>query len=256
MSDVNYSPVSVNNKTAVVIGGTSGIGRAIALGFAADGAEVIATSRSKTRVEEVTAELQTLDVEAGSVTCDVTDSGSLTRFWNHVEAELGTVDILVYSAGTAARLSAEDLEESDWHQVLEVNLTGVFRVCQQFRPLMDTGSVISISSIAARLARADLSPYLASKAGVEGLTRALAREYSPQIRVNAIAPGFVLTPLAREAYEPGSPLMERIKERTPMNRMASPEEIVGAAIYLGSDASSFTTGSVLTVDGGFAENAL
>jgi NAD(P)-dependent dehydrogenase (short-subunit alcohol dehydrogenase family) len=120
---------------------------------------------------------------------------------------------------------------------------------------MDGGAIVNISSISDRLSRSELAPYLASKSGVDGLTRAAAKELAPEIRVNAVAPGFVWTPMAEGTYDEGMPVRDRIDERTPLGRMADPAEIVGAAVYLSSDAASFTTGEVLVIDGGFAESA-
>lgn len=254
MSD--HLPVTVEGKRAVVIGGTSGIGEAIALGFAADGADVIATSRTEDRVAETAEKLRERGAETAAVTCDVTDRASIEQLGAAAAERFGGVDILVTSAGAIARRRVAEIEEADWHHVLDVQLTGVYRAIQTFAAVMEAGSIVTISSLAARLALADAAAYSAAKGGVEALTRTAAKELAPEIRVNAIAPGFVITPQNEATYAPGTWKRERVETRTPMGRVAQREEIVGAAIYLGSDAASYTTGDVLTIDGGFADSAL
>lgn len=248
--------VTVDGKTAVVIGGTSGIGEAIALGFADDGADVVATSRTSDAVTKTAEKLVDRGAQTIEQTCDVTDRSSVKALCDRAFEELGDVDVLVNSAGTAARSTFLSLEEDDWEQVLDVQLTGVFRTCQEFSDRMGSGSIINISSMSADLARTRLMPYCAAKAGVNALTRCAAKELAPDVRVNAIAPGFVMTPLTREAYGEGTQVRADIDERTPMGRVADRDEIVGSAIYLGSDSASFTTGEVLFVDGGFTQSAL
>jgi len=252
----NYPSVTVEGKAAVVIGGTSGIGEAIALGFADDGADVVATSRTSEAVAETAGKLEERGARTVEQTCDVTDRSSVREFCDRTVAELGNVDVLVNSAGTAARSTFLSLEEENWEQVLDVQLNGVFRTCQEFANRMDSGSIINISSMSADLARTRLMPYCAAKAGVNALTRCAAKELAPDIRVNAIAPGFVMTPLTQEEYGDGTQIRADIDERTPLGRVADREEIVGSAIYLGSDSASFTTGEVLFIDGGFTRSAL
>jgi NAD(P)-dependent dehydrogenase (short-subunit alcohol dehydrogenase family) len=256
MSEYQHTPVTVAGKSTVVIGGTSGIRRATALGFVSEGADVIATSRSKDRVAETADCLRERGSETAAITCDVRDRSSIERLRDRALETFGEVDVVVNSAGTAARSAFIDVTDEEWDGVLDVNLGGVFRACQVFGQEIDAGAIVNVSSIAARLSRSDLSPYLASKAGVDGLTRAASKELAPSVRVNAVAPGFVGTAMAAGTYDEGTPIRERIDERTPLERMADPEEIVGAVVYLASDAASFTTGEVLVVDGGFAESAL
>lgn len=256
MTVTRDATVTVEGKRAVVIGGTSGIGEAIALGFADEGADVVATSRDADRVAATADRLRDRGATTAEVTCDVTDRASLDRACTAARDAMGGVDVLVTSAGTAARDSLLDLDEADWNRVLDVLLTGPFRATQAFAPSMDGGSIVHVSSIAADLARAELAPYCAAKAGLDALTRCSAKELAPAIRVNAIAPGFVITPLNEETYAAGTDARERIDDRTPLGRVAEREEMVGAAVYLASDAAGYATGEVLTVDGGFTRSAL
>jgi len=256
MPDYEHTPVTVAGKSAVVIGGTSGIGRAIALGFAAEGADVIATSRSEKHVRSTAEKISEHGVDTAKHPCDVTNRESIESLCDRAFSIFGDVNILVNSAGITARSPFEDLTDEEWDAVLDVNLNGSFRACQVFGRAMDSGAIVNISSVASRLSRDDLSPYLASKAGVNGVTRAAARELAPDIRVNAVAPGFVRTPMAAEAYTEGTPARKAIESRTLLDRMAEPKEIIGATVYLASDAASFTTGEILFIDGGFTRNAL
>jgi NAD(P)-dependent dehydrogenase (short-subunit alcohol dehydrogenase family) len=252
-----HTPVTVSDKRAVVVGGTSGIGQAIALGFATEGADVIATSRSEDAVEETADAIEDRGANTARVTCDVTDADSLERLRETAVDEFGGIDIVVASQGAISRERILDIGDDDWDFVTDVLLNGVRRVTQATAPAMDAGgSIVNVSSLSARLAMANLPAYAASKGGVEAFTRASAKELAPGIRVNAIAPGFVITPQNADTYAEGTTKRQRIDERTPMGRVAEREEIVGAAVYLASDAASFVTGEVLTVDGGFAPSAL
>jgi NAD(P)-dependent dehydrogenase (short-subunit alcohol dehydrogenase family) len=256
MVEYEHTPVTVSDKRAVVVGGTSGIGQAIALGFASEGADVIATSRRESVVAETADEIEALGVETARVTCDVTDPASLERVRETAVEAFGGLDVVVASQGAISRETVLDVEEESWDFVTDVALDGVRRVTQELAPAMDDGgSIVNISSLAARLAMADLPAYTAAKGGVEAFTRASAKELAPEIRVNAIAPGFVITPQNAETYAEGTEKRLRIDERAPLGRVAEREEIVGAAIYLASDAASYVTGDVLTVDGGFADSA-
>jgi len=257
MVEYTHTPVTVEDKRAVVVGGTSGIGQAIALGFATEGADVIATSRGEDKVEETATALEERGATTARVTCDVTDRESLTTVRKVAEETFGGVDVVVASQGAISRETVAGIDDETWRGVTDVALDGVMRVTQEMLPAMDEGgSVINISSLAARLAMANLPAYAAAKGGVEAFTRAAAKELAPEIRVNAIAPGFVLTPQNADVYAEGTEKREAIDERTPLGRVAEREEMVGPAVFLASDASSYVTGEVLTVDGGFANSAL
>lgn len=257
MTDYEHTPVTVRDKRAVVIGGTSGIGQAIALGFAAEGADVIATSRNKRKVEETATIIEKRGVNTAQVTCDVTDEETLHHVRETATNELGGIDVVVASQGAISRKPILSINDDEWEHVTSVALGGVRRVTQAMIPAMsDGGSIINISSLAARLALANVPAYSAAKGGVESFTRAAAKELAPKIRVNAIAPGFVITPQNSEIYAEETRKRKQINDRTPLGRVAERDEIVGAAIYLSSDAASYVTGEVTTVDGGFSDSAL
>ncbi|EMA54413.1 SDR family NAD(P)-dependent oxidoreductase [Halococcus salifodinae] len=247
--------VTVDGKRAVVIGGTSGIGRAIAVGFAADGADVVASSRTESAVAETAEELQSAGAETVVQPCDVTDRESLVALRDQVVEELGGVDVLVTSQSAIARDPIASVSENDWATVLDVQLSGVHRACQVFAPAMDDGSVVTVSSMGATLAMPETGAYSAAKGGTDAYTRVAAKELGPEVRVNAIRPGFILTPQTAEAYGEGTDRRREVERKTEPGRMGQPEELVGAAIYLASDAASYTTGEVLTVDGGFSNTA-
>jgi NAD(P)-dependent dehydrogenase (short-subunit alcohol dehydrogenase family) len=249
-----HRPVTVDGKTAVVVGGTSGIGEAIALGFAAEGADVVASSRSADKTAETAEAIR--DLGAGTIehTCDVRNRESLTALRDAVREEFGGIDVVVNSQGAISRETVIDIDEASWDRVHDILLDGVYRSVQTFARGMETGSIVNVSSLAAHLAIPNTPAYSAAKAGVNGFTRAAARELAPEIRVNAIEPGFVVTPLNEDQYRTGTEKRAMIDERTPMARVADREEIVGAAIYLASDAASYTTGEALTVDGGFSDS--
>jgi len=255
MVEYEHTPVSVGGKRAVVIGGTSGIGQAIALGFASEGADVVATSRTEDAVQETADAIEDRGAETVRITCDVTDADSLAAVREATVDAFGGIDVVVASQGAIARTSVRDATDDEWEFVTDVALDGVRKVIQTFAPAMaEGGSIVTISSLAARLAMADLSAYSAAKGGVEALTRVSAKELAPEIRVNAIAPGYVITPQNADTYAEGSEKRKPIDDRAPLGRVAEREEIVGAAVYLASDAASYVTGEVLTVDGGFADS--
>ncbi len=186
----------------------------------------------------------------------MTKETSLERVREAAGRKFGDIDVVVASQGAISRESILGIEDDDWEFVTAVVLDGVRRVTQTFAPAMaDGGSIVNISSLSARLSMANLPAYSAAKGGIVAFTRVSAKELAPEIRVNAIAPGFVITPQNEDIYAEGEEKRQRIDERTPLGQVADREEIVGAAVYLSSDAASYVTGEVLTVDGRFADSA-
>lgn len=246
--------LDVNGKVAVVVGGTSGIGRALALGLADAGADVVPTSRRVEQVEDTAAQIEKIGRRSLAIPSDVADRASLDRVLAETVAKLGTVDILVNCAGKTKRAPTLDFDDAAWQDILDTNLTGTLRCCQVFGRHMiaqGRGKIINIASLSSFVALYEVAAYAASKAAVASLTKSLAIEWARHgICVNAIAPGVFRTALNSELLDS----TERGKEflmRTPMGRFGKVEELVGAAIYLASDASSYVTGEILAVDGGF-----
>jgi NAD(P)-dependent dehydrogenase (short-subunit alcohol dehydrogenase family) len=252
--EYTHRPVTVEGKTAVVIGGTSGIGEAIALSFASEGADVVATSRTPEKVSDTAEKIRNRDAETIETTTDVASRESIDATRDRVIDAFGDVDVLVTSASAIARTAVDETTEAEWQHVLDIQLDGVYRATQSFETVMDEGSIINVSSLASQLAVANVSTYTAAKGGVDAYTRAAAKELAPDIRVNAIAPGYVVTPQNVELIGEGTETRERIRERSPMGDVADREEIAGAAVYLASDAASYTTGQILTVDGLFGKS--
>jgi NAD(P)-dependent dehydrogenase (short-subunit alcohol dehydrogenase family) len=250
---MGYSKLDLKGKSAVVIGGTSGIGRAIALGLAEAGADVAPTSRRLDQVEATAREVEALGRRALRQTSDVTDRASLDEVLDAALESFGKVDILVNSAGRTKRAPTIDFSEQDWNDILETNLTGILRACQIFGRHMAErryGRIINIASIGSFLGLLEVAAYSASKAAVASLTKSLAIEWAPHgICVNAITPGVIRTALNEKMLN-GTPRGNEWLLRTPMKRFGQAEELAGAAVYLASDAASYTTGSVLIVDGG------
>ena len=251
---MTYSQLELNGKVAVVVGGTSGIGRAIAHGFAQAGADVIPTSRRAEQVESTAREMEHLGRRSLRVTSDVADRASLEHVLNEAIQAFGKVDILVNSAGRTKRAPTIDFEEEDWNAIIDTNLTGTLRACQVFGKHMlarASGSIINIASLSTFVALNEVAAYSASKAAVGSLTKSLAVEWSRLgVRVNAIAPGVFRTALNTKLLDE----TERGREfliRTPMKRFGNVEELAGAAIFLASDAASFVSCEIIAVDGGF-----
>jgi NAD(P)-dependent dehydrogenase (short-subunit alcohol dehydrogenase family) len=244
----------LRSKIAVVIGGTSGIGRVLALGLAAAGADVVASSRRSDQVESVAAEIEALGRRTIRAPCDVCDRESLEKLLLKGLERFGKVDILINSAGKIKRAPTLDFPEDAWRDILETNLTGTLRACQIFgRHMLERnyGRIINIASLNSFVSLFEVAAYAASKAAVTALTRSLAVEWSKRgVLVNAIAPGVFRTALNSELLD-NTPRGSELLARTPMSRFGQAEELIGAAVYLASDAASFTTGQTLVVDGGF-----
>lgn len=251
---MSYAKFDLSGRTAVVIGGTSGIGRAIAHGLAEAGADVVTTSRRMEQVDTTCQEIEERGRRTLRICSDVSDRASLQNVLDECVREFGRVDIMVNSAGRTKRAPTLDFDEEDWSQILETNLTGTLRACQVFGRQMlaqKYGRIINIASLSTFVSLFEVAAYSASKAAVASLTKSLAIEWASRgVNVNAIAPGVFKTDLNRELLES----TERGREfqmRTPMGRFGQVEELAGAAVFLASDAASFVTGEVLVVDGGF-----
>jgi NAD(P)-dependent dehydrogenase (short-subunit alcohol dehydrogenase family) len=240
-------------KVAVVVGGTSGLGKAIALGLADAGADVIATSRSQAPVDEVAQEIEAKGRRTLRLLSDVTDRQSLQALHDSVISALGNVHILVNAAGITKRVETLDCSEDLWNGIMNVNLNGTLRACQIFGRTMlaqKYGRIINVASLSTFVAFNGVAAYCASKAAVGALTRSLAVEWGDQgVCVNAIAPGIFPTELNRVLLD--SPRGHELLLRTPMHRFGNVEEVVGAAVYLSSCKSSFTNGEIITIDGGY-----
>jgi len=246
--------LSLEGKTAVVTGGTSGIGRAISLGLADAGADVAATARRPQEVEETAAEIEARGRKTVRLTSDVCNRASLEALLAAVLDGFGKVDILINCAGKIKRAPTLTFPEEEWTSILDTNLTGTLRACQVFGPHMlerGYGRIINIASLNSFVALSEVAAYAASKAGVASLTRSLAVEWSKKgVTVNAIAPGVFRTDLNAQLLD-STPRGQELLMRTPMGRFGKTEELIGAAVYLASDGASFVTGQTLVVDGGF-----
>jgi 3-oxoacyl-[acyl-carrier protein] reductase len=244
----------LTDRTAVVTGGTRGIGRAITRGFADLGADVVPISRSRNAVETAAADVRDRDRQTLVQPTDVTDSDAVDDLFDRIVDEFDGVDILVNNAGVnpgAAMGLPETLDDDAIDTTIAVNLRGSLTCVRAAAPHLDDGSaVVNVASVGGLVGLPRQHPYVASKHGLVGLTRSLALDWAPDVRVNALAPGYVSTDLTAD-LEANDQVLASVVDRTPLDRIADPIEIAGPAAFLASDLAGYVTGEVLAVDGGW-----
>ena len=250
---MKYKGFDLTGRVAVVVGGTSGIGQTIGIGLAEAGADVIPTGRRAELVDTAAKEIESLGQRSMRICSDVLNRKSLEALLREVVSVFGKVDILVYAAGRTKRTPFLEVEESEWNDIMDTNLTGAYRASQIFgRHMVERkyGRIINIASLATFVGLHEVAAYGASKSALGGLTRTLAVEWARYgVCVNAIAPGVYRTAMNTKLLE--GPRGQEFLVRTPMGRFGKVEELVGSAIFLASEAASFITGTILPVDGGF-----
>jgi NAD(P)-dependent dehydrogenase (short-subunit alcohol dehydrogenase family) len=245
---------NLSGRVAVVMGGTSGIGRMLAVSLAEAGANVVATGRRENLVAEVAADIEKAGRQTIRRAADASSRPSIDALRDEILAKFGRIDILVNAAGQIFRKPTNSITEAEWNNLMDINLTGTLRSCQSFyEPLAKSGRgrVVNIASLNSYVSFFEVAAYAASKSGVLGLTRSLAVEWAEKnVNVNAIAPGVFRTEL-NSALLDGTDRGRELLMRTPMKRFGKISELAGTAIFLGSDAAAFITGQCIAVDGGF-----
>jgi len=245
--------MDLTGRVAVVMGGTSGLGRVLALGLARGGADVIPTGRRENLVDEACSEIERVGARTLRHVCDIGSRQAIDGFRDAVLAKFGHVDVLLNAAGQIFRKPTKDITEAEWNNLMDVNLTGMLRSCQSFYEALKAnrrGRIINIASLNSFVALVEVAAYAASKAGVMELTRSLAVEWAKDgVNVNAVVPGVFRTNL-NSALLDGTARGRELRMRTPMDRFGNAEELIGASILLASDAASFITGQFIVVDGG------
>ncbi len=244
----------LENKRALITGGTQGIGYAIAKGFGEAGASLIINARNEEKLNHCIQQLQGIGITASGALFDVTQAGLVKEAICHIENTIGPIDILVNNAGIIKRAPVENLSEEDWNEVIQTNLTAPFLVSKyvgQYMIERRRGKIINICSLMSELGRDTVSAYAAAKGGIKMLTRSLSAEWAPyNIQINGIGPGYIATPINASYRAKGNPLNDYILSRTPAGRWGTPEDLVGASIFLASEASDFINGQIIYVDGG------
>jgi NAD(P)-dependent dehydrogenase (short-subunit alcohol dehydrogenase family) len=245
----------LQGKSAIVTGAGRGIGRSIALGLAQAGADVVLCSRTENELQELANEIERVGRQALVVPCDVMKPEEIQHAVDMAKNQFGKIDILINNAGVTKKTPAEEYEIEDWEHIIAVNLTGVFLFAQYAgREMIKQGGgrIINISSVASQTAVTGSIAYCASKGGVNMLTKVLAVEWAKYgIQVNGIAPAYIETPLVKQIKDVREEFSEQVAARTPLGRMGHPDELVGAAVFLASDASSYISGETIFVDGGW-----
>ena len=251
--------MDLTGRVAVVVGGTSGIGRALSVGLAEAGADVIPTGRREAMVDEVCTQIEGLGRKSLRKSVDILNRSSIDTFRDEVLAKFGRVDILLNAAGKTFRKPTKDVTEAEWDDLMNTNVTGMLRSCQAFhQPLVASGHgrVINIASLSSFVALYEVAAYAASKAAVLSFTKSLAVEWAREgVNVNAIAPGVFRTDLNAKLLD-GTDRGKEFLWRTPMKRFGQTSELIGAALLLASDAASFITGQCIAVDGGFLSSGM